>query len=401
MRQTTTGSDNSAFGQNAIQNNTTGSGNVAVGSGAMNSNTTGSANIAIGPRALYNNSANYGNIAIGDSALYNNGTGSNPMDEGNHNIGIGKHSLYSNTVGAQNVALGIGSLMNASTANLNIAIGYHAMDSSNASTNIAIGQFALPKGSGNTENVAIGSHAMPMSLDARHNVAIGFTTMQQNQSGDYNIGIGYLALQANVGADYNTAVGYQALGTQQFDNSTGIGNNAIAAGANTVRLGNSAVTSIGGYEDWTNISDGRFKRNVNENIAGLDFINALRPVTYNLDLHAIDDWYAENYNRRDSSLASIGYSKEHVVYSGFIAQEVEAAAETLGFAFSGIDAPKSEKDFYGLRYGTFVVPLVKAVQELSTENKELRKHNDSMQAELDALKEDMKVVMNLLDVRAE
>lgn len=49
--------------------------------------------------------------------------------------------------------------------------------------------------------------------------------------------------------------------------------------------------------------------------------------------------------------------------TGFIAQEVEIAAKEIGFDFSGVDAPKNENDFYGLRYAEFVVPLVKAVQE--------------------------------------
>ena len=31
--------------------------------------------------------------------------------------------------------------------------------------------------------------------------------------------------------------------------------------------------------------------------------------------------------------------------------------------FQGVDAPKNEKDFYGLRYAKFVVPLVKGIQE--------------------------------------
>jgi hypothetical protein len=42
---------------------------------------------------------------------------------------------------------------------------------------------------------------------------------------------------------------------------------------------------------------------------------------------------------------------------------VEEAARTIGFDFSGVDAPKNDSDMYGLRYATFVVPLVKAVQE--------------------------------------
>jgi hypothetical protein len=53
------------------------------------------------------------------------------------------------------------------------------------------------------------------------------------------------------------------------------------------------------------------------------------------------------------------------VYNGFIAQEVEAAAAKLNYNFSGVDKPQTKDGLYGLRYGDFVVPLVKAVQELS------------------------------------
>lgn len=42
---------------------------------------------------------------------------------------------------------------------------------------------------------------------------------------------------------------------------------------------------------------------------------------------------------------------------------MEDAAKTLGFDFSGVDAPDNETDFYALRYAEFVVPLVKAMQE--------------------------------------
>ncbi len=58
--------------------------------------------------------------------------------------------------------------------------------------------------------------------------------------------------------------------------------------------------------------------------------------------------------------------KSAITYTGFVAQDVEKAADSVGFTFSGIDKPKdANQSFYGLRYGDFVVPLVKAVQELS------------------------------------
>ena len=56
-------------------------------------------------------------------------------------------------------------------------------------------------------------------------------------------------------------------------------------------------------------------------------------------------------------------AQSQIVYTGFIAQEVEKAAQEVGYDFSGVDAPKNDKDMYGLRYAEFVVPLVKAVQE--------------------------------------
>jgi phage gp37-like protein len=71
-----------------------------------------------------------------------------------------------------------------------------------------------------------------------------------------------------------------------------------------------------------------------------------------------------------------------VVYTGFVAQEVEEAAKALNYDFSGVDKPKNKEDFYGLRYGDFVVPLVKAVQELSKKNEELEARIARLEAAL-------------------
>ena len=68
-----------------------------------------------------------------------------------------------------------------------------------------------------------------------------------------------------------------------------------------------------------------------------------------------------------------------IVYNGFMAQEVEAAARKLNYDFSGIDKPQTKDGLYGLRYAEFVVPLVKAVQELSAKN-------DAKDAEINDLK---------------
>ncbi|MBN2729087.1 MAG: tail fiber domain-containing protein, partial [Bacteroidales bacterium] len=112
--------------------------------------------------------------------------------------------------------------------------------------------------------------------------------------------------------------------------------------------------------NWTNVSDRRFKTNVQENVVGIDFIMKLRPVTYNLDMDAIAEFNSTPDSMR---LFESEKLKASEIQSGFIAQEVEKAALEVGYDFHGVDAPKNETSHYGLRYAEFVVPLVQATQE--------------------------------------
>ena len=194
---------------------------------------------------------------------------------------------------------------------------------------------------------------------------------------------------------YNTFIGYNAncgsFGT--LTNSTALGNGAIVRKNNTVRIGNYSVTSIGGYVSWSNISDGRVKKNIKSNVPGLAFINKLNPITYNLDLSAEDKIMHRpvmkdkegNIIQSSAEELTARKEKEKFVYTGFVAQDVEKAAKEIGYDFSGVDIPKNDDDVYGLRYAEFVVPLVKAVQELSKENDELKSRLDELEALLTKL----------------
>jgi hypothetical protein len=108
-------------------------------------------------------------------------------------------------------------------------------------------------------------------------------------------------------------------------------------------------------------------------VPGLSFINKLKPVTYNYNLDAADN-IIQRPARKDKDGKVMQPSqeelearknKEQILYTGFIAQEVEKAAKESGYDFSGVDVPGNNKSLYGLRYSDFVMPLVKAVQELS------------------------------------
>jgi hypothetical protein len=114
------------------------------------------------------------------------------------------------------------------------------------------------------------------------------------------------------------------------------------------------------------------KTDISDDVAGLEFIRKLRPVTYHIDLGAIDRFKTAH----GRSAGEIKYPDQNEIesylFSGFIAQEVETAAAQSNYQFSGLCPPKNDGDFYSLRYAEFVVPLVKAVQELSAENLQLK-----------------------------
>ena len=197
-----------------------------------------------------------------------------------------------------------------------------------------------------------------------------------------------MALVSNIAGNYNTVIGYIAdVNGASLSNATAIGYNALATSSNQVRIGNNYVTSIGGHVVWTTFSDKRTKKNIRADVPGLAFINRLQPVTFNLDLDAVDGLLKIDRTKKrpgekelSPELAEINRkareAKEKVKQTGFIAQDVEDTAKNIGYDFSGVDV--DETGIYGLRYAEFVVPLVKAVQELS-------EHNNRLQAQIDEL----------------
>ena len=444
----TTGSNNCAFGYKTLYQNTIGNNNIAIGGYSLYTNQFGNANTAIGPWSLYdnfigaNNSAmgiyslfnNYNgneNTAVGQSALYTNSSGNGNTAVGSNalysnflasnNTAIGNQSLYSNISGSTNTAIGNGSLYGNTYGWDNTAIGNNAMlNNTIMAKNTAVGAQALytqsytNNVSMNSYNVAIGGQALyhnqPTSTsNGINNTAVGYDALNSNSTGVSNTASGFNALRnsvtgwqnTSIGANsqinnnygsYNTAVGYNTgPGGSSYENTTCVGIDATATAGNMVRIGNVYVTSIGGYRDWTNISDERFKENIREDVPGLSFITQLRPVTYQLNHEKINDFNGVNERRKKIKEQEPGAEfqegdKYSPVTTGFLAQEVEAAAKSIGFDFSGVDAPKNDKDMYGLRYAEFVVPLVKAVQEQQKIIAEMQQKNEELQKQIDDLK---------------
>ncbi len=371
------------IGRNAGVNNIFGEANTFIGSNAGFLNSTGDDNCLIGSSAGYNNSAGNFNTAIGQEVMYFNTTGTGNTasgrwalrnnTQGSHNTVSGLYAMFVNTIGNRNTAIGMQTLYLNTTGNNNTASGYKALYSN--TTGIC--------------NTASGNEALYSNTEGLRNTAFGDAALYLNTVGDRNTAIGNNALYNNIGFN-NTAVGSAAFTTieTEYANSTGLGYDADPDDSNTIRLGNASVSTIGGYVSWTNVSsDARIKKDVTENVIGLDFVTKLRPVTYHLVMDAI----AMITNTPDSlRLLESERLKAAELQSGFIAQEVEAAALSVGYDFHGVDKPKNETSHYGLRYAEFVVPLVKAVQELSEIN---ARQDELIQAQTELL--------NALSVRLE
>lgn len=346
--ENTTGNMNTASGSQSLISNTIGNNNTANGFRALRYNTSGYSNVAIGTHALHNNMAKPNLVAVGDSALYNNGTGASGI-EGKWNTAVGSKAMFSNTTGANNTGSGYMTLFSNIDGNDNSAYGCKSL-------------YSNLHGSG---NVAIGAAALYQNTSGNSNFAGGLESLFSNTSGTHNVAIGHEAMKPNISGSYNTAVGVftSSQGTNLWG-TVGIGFGATPTANDHVRIGNTSSSSIGGYANWTNLSDERFKKDVKENVPGLEFIKKLRPVTYKIEMDKLNGFLGVSAKiDGDVFLKDSKEQKGNVIQSGFIAQEVEKAANELGYAFSGIETPENDQSHYGIRYAEFVVPLVKGMQE--------------------------------------
>ncbi len=288
-----------------------GSGNTGLGFDALlNESTFTEGETALGFHALYAESfANSGtpytpaNTAVGIYALAGNQPdGGNGGLNGTFNTAVGAVSLGANTMGFYDTAVGVNSLVNNSTGQYNTAVGANTLaDETTAIDNTAIGWKAGARGG----DVITGYTGAP-------------ATFVSTMTGSYNTFVGV------------------AGSTAEVSNCTAVGMDAYCDATDQVRLGNVFVTSIGGKVAWSALSDARAKRDIRDLDLGLDFVLALRPVSFTLN----------NGNGRTDM--------------GFVAQDIETL---LGDGYNVLDIGGDPDRTLSLRYTDLIAPLVKAVQE--------------------------------------
>ena len=397
--------------------------NTSLGADALQANNAGTQNVACGASALFSNIGGTDNTATGSGALYNN-------TEGNENVANGRSALFFNTTGDRNVAVGPSALNFSVSGSNGTAIGYRSQYNANDTTtafidtNVSVGYESLrgsstPANNTGLGNTAVGYQSMLDNTSGGENSGSGYQSLTGNTTGNRNTAVGYLALSLNSTGDENTAIGRGAgrikvdsTPATDLDNCTYLGYDSRATGSNQVQLGNSATTTYA-YGAVQDRSDERDKTDVRDTLLGLDFIKSLRPVDFRWDMR--DDYFnKETYEveeTRTRQVANAAYTvdgeepeyieeeytetvtKERLVpttkdgsrsrkrfHHGLIAQEVKAAADAQGVDFAGYQDHSLDGGLDVLSIGytpELLAPLIKAVQDLSAENADLKARLDA------------------------
>ncbi len=327
---------NVAIGREAGNDVTTGVANVIVGDACAEKLTTGRYNTAIGKAALGVETIGDRSVAIGYEALYKQNSDSN--NEETQNVGIGMYAGYNNVTGKENTYVGYGA-------------GFGASGNSN-SYNTAIGNRALYVVSTGEANNCFGTKAGDSITTGDNNTCIGYEAGEAVTTGSGNIMIGH-----TVDVDDGDAIDRFGIGhsfTVNTDNRCHIGDGGYRA---ELYFGTSG-------ESWGSTSDERIKKNIVDTDLGLDFVNKLRPIKYQ-DKPTSE--HPESFNIQNPKDTA-----SDKVLDGLLAQEVKSATDDLGTTFSGwSENPKTTKQ--RLQYEKFVLPLIKAVQELSQQVEDLKK----------------------------
>tara|TARA_R110000824_G_scaffold193230_3_gene375641 strand:- start:2166 stop:3986 length:1821 start_codon:yes stop_codon:yes gene_type:complete len=271
------------------------------------------------------------------------------------NYGIGTNAMDSITTGDNNIGIGLNAGTGLTASSDSVAIGTNAMTYAHT---------------GLGRSVAIGYYALRVSTN-RMMVGIGYNAGALTSTGEKNVYVGYDAGGAVTTGSTNVAIGSSSNCAATSNNQIAIGASTSTDGVNKIRLGNSSMATANIQIDWTIDSDERIKENITDGAIGLDFINDLRPVTFTKkhpsewDSAILEDRYkigGSDYDDETDEVVKDEFDSTSVI-DGLIAQEVKATIDSLGVNFSGWGEDSKGKQ--GVQYAALVVPLIKAVQELS------------------------------------
>jgi hypothetical protein len=276
------------------------------------------------------------------------------------------------------------------TGHNNIAIGSTAgNDLTSGADNTLMGYLAGANITTASETVAIGKGAIANGVTTGSaNIAVGLNSGYVITSGANNTLLGARAGFSLTTGATNTLVGVsagQAIAFASGSNTTAIGNAANPSAAdvsNEVTIGNTSVSTARIQVDWTILSDKRDKANIKPLLAGLDFVNDLKPVSFQWDVR--ESYCTEEEVVTEATFDEDGEELTHEIIEfvrtptvqdgsklnpnttmGFLSQDVLETIEKFGEAATGDLILATNLDKLELQRGGLILPLVNAVKELS------------------------------------
>jgi hypothetical protein len=340
-----TGTQITAFGDNALSGATNSDNNTAIGSGA-NQNGNASDNTSIGSLA-FNQGGGASNVAVGSGCMRNATIASVA------NVAVGFEAMINPDISGL-VAIGARALQNVTTGTANVAIGTGALqDTVVGSANTAVGQLALTRTTGD-DNTGVGAASLRDNISGTRNTALGSTTLLLNVTGSDNTVVGHQAGVNYPGSD-SIFIGSGA-GANVTDSSA---NPLIVLGSNPLTASPTVGTYISGISGaialsgslpvsidalgrlGTNVSTIRSKRDVApmERSEVASRLEQLNPVTFRYKTDPIDS---------------------HVRY-GLIAEQVDDVFPEM--VCRAVDPESGEDVIHGVQYEQFVSTLIAAFQK--------------------------------------
>jgi hypothetical protein len=295
-----------------------------------------------------------GNCEFGYGLTVGTINGMSAGEDGNENLWLGTNALNALAAGGLgNTAVGVGAMQYDATGDYNTAFGNAALNKNTLDHNTAVGYLACYRNTGEG-NTAVGSLALRMHTstnDGSFNTAVGADALKDVKSGVGNAGLG-----VGAGTSYSPS--------GKIENQD-----------NIICLGDNDITYLYCNVDLTYTSDGRDKTDVEDFTAGLDWIEAMRPITYHWDKRS---WYTERDKETDEIISQTepdGTHKKDKKNIGFIAQEVLEIEKVHGFGNNRDDMLTvdltGDGSNYGMKNAALIPVLVNAIKELSTKVKAL------------------------------
>jgi hypothetical protein len=251
-------------------------------------------------------------------------------------------------------------------------MGRYAMaTNTTGNNNVAIGQAALDANTTGTLNVAVGVNSLSANTTASHNTALGEGAGEACTTGFANTFIGRAAGDATTTGDYIIAIGYATdASSATADNQIIMGDSVTGNAADSFCFGSGATDSAiaFGATSITAPSDIRLKEDIQDEEVGLDFINELRPVTFQ---------WKKGKDVPEDMKAHVPDSEERVMNGkynhGFVAQEVKEVIDRHDLK-EGFDMWTEDETDGRQRIGegALIPMLVKSIQELSAEVEQLK-----------------------------